>query len=59
MTDESRAKREALAWWIRLCEPSITNERVESYFAWRRAPGNLSAYNAVAREARERAARAR
>lgn len=57
MADESRAKREALAWWIRLSERSVTTDAIDSFFAWRRKPNNDAAYRAVEREAKERASR--
>lgn len=58
-TDEQRARREALAWWIRLSEDGITHERLSNFAAWRAKPGNVAAYRQVEREAKERAARVR
>lgn len=55
MTEENLAKKQALAWWIRLSELQVTNESLRRFGAWRQSPENVAAWRAVEREARERA----
>ncbi|MBU1376113.1 MAG: hypothetical protein KKE02_24200 [Alphaproteobacteria bacterium] len=47
----------AAEWIVKLSQPSIGNDELHAFFAWRRDPGNLAAYNAASkayRRSRER-----
>jgi len=40
---------QAIAWIDKLSRPSVSNTDVAAFFAWRREPHNLAAYEAEAR----------
>lgn len=48
---------EATAWIARLTQPSIDNDALRDFFAWRRNPANLAAYEAASRARRRRTER--
>lgn len=43
-TDEERADEEAAAWLARLNTRSVKTEELESFYRWRREPGNAERY---------------
>lgn len=50
---------EAAAWIARLTRPSIDSDALRDFFAWRRNPANLAAYEAASKAHRRRTERFR
>lgn len=48
---------EATAWIDKLSRPSVRNEDLHAFFAWRRDPENLAAYEAESRARKRRESR--
>ncbi|MEW5683290.1 MAG: hypothetical protein AB1942_00070 [Pseudomonadota bacterium] len=57
MTARPDPAAEAVAWIDRLSRTSISNEDVGAFFAWRRTPENLAAYEAESRARKRRDSR--
>lgn len=51
------AQDEATAWCARLSQTSIGNDDLRAFFAWRRDPGNVAAFNAAAKARRRQTER--
>lgn len=48
---------QAVAWIDKLSRPAINNEDLHAFFAWRRDPANLAAYEAESRARKRRDSR--
>jgi len=48
---------QAAAWIDKLSRPAISNEDLHAFFAWRRVPANLAAYEAESRMRKRRDSR--
>jgi ferric-dicitrate binding protein FerR (iron transport regulator) len=48
---------QAIAWIDKLSRPAISNEDLHAFFAWRRDPENLAAYEAESRARKRRDSR--
>lgn len=57
MPARRRPQAEAAAWVAKLSRPSIGNDELRDFFAWRRDPANLAAYEAESRARRRRESR--
>ena len=51
------AQDEATAWCAKLSQTSIGNDELRAFFAWRRDPGNVAAFNAAAKARRRQTER--
>lgn len=52
-----QARRDALAWYIRLSNTSVTTARLLAFHEWQRDPTNRAAYRALEDETKARAAK--
>lgn len=48
---------QAVAWIDKLSRPAVNNEDLHAFFAWRREPENLAAYEAESRARKRRESR--
>jgi hypothetical protein len=48
---------QAVAWIDKLSRPSVSNEDLNAFFAWRRDPENIAAYEAESRARKRRDSR--
>ncbi|PZQ55670.1 MAG: hypothetical protein DI570_21760 [Phenylobacterium zucineum] len=57
MTISREPAAQAVAWIDKLSRPAVSNEDLHAFFAWRRDPENLAAYEAESRARKRRDSR--